>query len=142
MPRDETQVVDERVRSGEEGFVAGLDGLAGNGRGQEGLAPATTDGRAQIAALLGEAEREAGARQGMAQRWLDGEVELLGGLQPWEAGLVHAALEAGLGALGNFLAREVEQEFAEGSVLALDGFDENGIGATGAGQMQALERGG
>ena len=136
------EVVDERGGAGEEGVEAVLDGLVGDGGGQMRLAADAAAGEDQVATLRHELGREAGAEQGPAQFGLDGEVELLDGLEQGEAGLAHAAPEAGFGAVGDFLAGQSEQELMEGPSLAFGAFGERGIGAAGVGQVQALEQGG
>ena len=77
------------------------------------LAAAATAGEDQIAAAGHEVGREAGAEQGSAQPGLDGEVELLDGLEQGEAGLAHAADEAGFGAVGDLLAGQGEQQLVK-----------------------------
>ncbi len=52
------------------------------------------------------------------------------------------APKAVFGAVRDILAGEGEQELVEGPSLAFGPFDENGIGAAGIGEMQALEHDG
>lgn len=68
------------------------------------VAAGATAGEDQVVAAGHELGREAGAEQGPAQLGLDGEVELLNGLEQGEAGLAHTADEAGFGAVGDLLA--------------------------------------
>ena len=110
------------------------DRPAGDGGGQMSLPAAGAAFEDEVVAPGHELRGEAGAEEGAAEFRLDGEVELLDGVQLWEASLAHAALDAGLGPMRHFLTSQDEEELVEGPCLTLGTFDEVGVGAAGVGQ--------
>ena len=133
--------VDQFVGRGEEGFVTVQDRLVGNRGGEMCLAAPGTALEHEAATLGGELGSEGGAEQQGAEFGLHGEVEFLEGVQDGEAGLAHAAAQAGLAAMLDLGAGEGGEEVAEGPGAALGLFDEFGVGVPGAGEMEALEHG-
>jgi hypothetical protein len=113
------QLVDEGGRRGEAGLEAVLDGAVGDGDGQVRLAGATGPAGDQAKALGDELGPEDAAEQSQADAGLEGEVELLDGLQEGEAGAPHAALDPGLGAVGDLFGHEAGQELAVGQPVLL-----------------------
>ena len=76
-----------------------LDRPVGAGAGQMSLPSAGAALEDEVVAPGHERRAEAGAEEGGAELRLDGEVELLDGVQLWEACLAHAALDVGLGSM-------------------------------------------
>lgn len=135
------QLVDEGRDGGEARLEAVLDGAVGEGDGQVGFPRATRAAGDQAMALRDELGAEEAAAQGEADTGLEGEVELLDGLEEGEAGAADAALDAGLGAVGDLLGKEQGEEVAVAEAVLLGARDQVGVQAPDGGQVQAVQEG-
>src|SRR5215471_1944311 len=104
------EVVDERRRRGKPGVEAVLDGAVGDRDREMGLARATRSAGDEAVAVGDQLGAEDAPEQGEADAALEGEVELLDRLEEREVGAPDAALDAGLGAMRDFLSHQHGEE--------------------------------
>src|SRR5439155_18136557 len=107
--------------------------------GEVRLASARGSAQDQRTALADELGTEVAAEQLQAHRGLEGEVEVFDGTQEREASLAHRALDAGLGAMSDFLGDQQREEVTMAQALGFGAGLEFGVESTHGGQMQAAQ---
>jgi hypothetical protein len=134
------QVVDQLSGGGEACCEAVLDGAVADGDGQVGLATAGLAEEDQVAPLGDQLRSQVGPQQGEAQAGLEGEVEVLDGLQVGEAGLADLALHTCVASVGDLLGEQDGEQLAGAPALGLGAVAQVAPVAAGVGQVQTLEQ--
>ena len=134
------EIVDEVGGGGEERGGAVLDGAVGDGDRQVRFPSTGLAHQDEIAPLGDELGAEIGAEEVQAQRGLEGEVEVVDGLQEGKRRVGDGAAQAGLLAVGDLLGDEHGEEVATRPLFGLGPLAELAPDAPGVGQVQALEQ--
>jgi len=135
------EVIDELGGGDEEGIEAILDGAVGDGDGEVGFASTGLADEEKGAAVGDEVGGEHGADEGEAERGLEGEVEVVDGLEEGEAGAASESLDTGLLAMSDLLGDEGGKEVAVRPGLGLGLIDEGGVDTASIGEVEAFEEG-
>ena len=133
------EAVDEVGGGGEVGLVAVLDRTVGDGDGQVSLPRAGFPGEDEGASFGDEFGSEVGSEESAADGGLEGEVEFLDGSQEGEAGLARGALDAGLGAVGDFFGDEEGEEVAVAEGIGFSAGLEFGVESSDGGEVETAE---
>ena len=140
LARGDGEVLDELGGGDEEGVEAVLDRAVADGDGDVGLAAAGLAVKDERAAVGDEVGRQRRAEQRELDGALVGEVEVVDGLEEGEAAAAGDALDAGLGAMSDFLGDQQGQEVAAAPLLGLGASDEVAPDAARVGEVEALEQ--
>jgi hypothetical protein len=134
------ELVDELGGRGEESIEAVLDGPVGDGDGEVCLAASRLAQEDEAASFGDEVGGESGAEERQPHGGLEGEVEVVDGLEEGEAGPSRESTETCLLALGDLLRDEQGEEVPEGPLLLLRPLDEAGPDPAGVGEVEPLEQ--
>ena len=138
-------MVDEVGCGGAAGVEAVLNGAVCDGDGEVGFSAAGWSRQDQVAAFSDELGAEVGAEPCPTDAGLEGEVELLDGLEEGEVGLASEALDAGASAVCDLGGEEVHEELAvvRGTRVLFSGSAvlELGQDAQDGGEAKAFEQG-
>jgi hypothetical protein len=133
------ELVDELSRGDETGIESVLDSAVRDGDGEMGF-PATRFSHEDEASSLGDEVRgESGAKEREAHGGLQGEVEVIDGLEEGKARAPRETPESRLLPLGDLLGDEKGEKVPVGPLLVLSSLHELSPDPSGIGEMKSLQ---